>query len=54
VINFIQKKVTVLVTCENEEIWVKAKKDIKDLIDMMNNISRRAIILDIEDVERNE
>ena len=50
----IHKKVTVLIRCENEDIWIKAKKDIKELIDMMNNISRQAIILDIEDVKKDE
>ena len=39
--------VTVKIEYENKEVWEKSLKDIHDLINMMNNITRQATITKI-------
>ena len=47
----LKKLLTVRIDAETEEVWEKSLKDIDDIIKMMNNISRSAKIIKIEDVE---
>tara|TARA_R110000824_G_scaffold288958_1_gene477402 strand:+ start:242 stop:388 length:147 start_codon:yes stop_codon:yes gene_type:complete len=41
------KYVTVKIEYESEEVWDKSLEDIQELIKMMNNISRRATIIEV-------
>ena len=47
----IRKVVTAIVICENEEAWVEAEKDIRELADVMSNIRRQVAIYKIEEME---
>ncbi len=44
------KLVTVKVLYDTDETWEITKKEISDILKMMNNIKRNAIILKEEDV----
>jgi len=43
------KYITVKLEYENERIWEESLKDIKELMEMMNNISRKATIIEIKE-----
>jgi len=43
-----RKYVTIEVSYDTEETWQEAKKEIEEIMDMMNNIKRQAKIIGIE------
>ena len=43
-----RKYVTVEVLYDTDETWLQAKKEIEEIIDMMNNLKRKARITYIE------
>tara|TARA_Y100000401_G_C8321579_1_gene225587 strand:- start:482 stop:658 length:177 start_codon:yes stop_codon:yes gene_type:complete len=47
----IRKVITAIVICEDEEAWVEAEKDIRELADVMSNIRRQVAIYKIEEME---
>ena len=49
----IRKVVTAIVICENEEAWIEAEKDIRELAKVMSNIKRQVAIYKIEEMEQN-
>ena len=42
------KYLTIKLSYLDEEIWESTHKEIKELLQMMNNLSRNAIIIDME------
>ena len=44
----ITKVVTVRVSCDSQETWDITLQEVKELFQMMNNIKRNAIIIDIQ------
>ena len=42
------KYISVKVEYDSLDIWEETEKDIKDMLEMVNNISRKVIILNIE------
>ncbi len=48
------KYVTVKVSYDTEETWNTTLQEIKELFQMMNNLKRNAIILDIEQGVNND
>ena len=42
------KYLTIKLSYDNEEVWEMTHKEIKELLQMMNDLSRNAIILGIE------
>ncbi len=42
------KYVTVKVSYDTEEIWETTVQEVKELFQMMNNLKRHAIIIDVE------
>ena len=42
------KYISVKVEYDSLDIWEETEKDIKDMLEMVNNISRKVIILEIE------
>tara|TARA_R100001082_G_scaffold107641_1_gene81789 strand:+ start:908 stop:1087 length:180 start_codon:yes stop_codon:yes gene_type:complete len=47
----IRKIVTAIVICENEEAWIEAEKDIRELAKVMSNLKRQVAIYKIEEME---
>ena len=47
----IRKVITAIVICEDEEAWVEAEKDIRELADVMSNIRRQVAIYKIEEMK---
>ena len=43
-----KKYVTIEVSYDTEETWQEAKEEIEEIMDMMNNIKRKARITNIE------
>jgi len=43
-----RKYVTIEVSYDTEETWQEAKKEIEEIMDLLNNIKRRAKIIEIE------
>jgi|8_EtaG_2_1085327.scaffolds.fasta_scaffold52146_1 hypothetical protein len=43
----LRKYVTVKIEYDTEEVWETTQQDISDLMDMMNNITRRITIIEI-------
>ena len=43
-----KKNVTIEVSYDTEETWEEAKKEIEEIMDMMNNIKRKARITNID------
>ena len=46
-----KKYVTIEVLYDTEETWEEAKKEIEEIIEMMNNIKRKAVIREIKQGE---
>tara|TARA_R100000234_G_C4897704_1_gene134297 strand:+ start:369 stop:530 length:162 start_codon:yes stop_codon:yes gene_type:complete len=46
-----RKYITIEVLYDTEETWQRAKKEIEEIMDMMNNIKRQAKIIEIEQGE---
>jgi|15BtaG_2_1085339.scaffolds.fasta_scaffold32000_2 hypothetical protein len=42
------KEVKIQVWCESEEVWVLTLKEIKEIMEMLRTIQRRAEIISIE------
>ena len=48
VVRMKRKYITVEVLYDTEETWQEAKKEIEEIMDMMNNLKRKARITNIE------
>ena len=48
VVRMRRKYVTIEVSYDTEETWQEAKKEIEEIMDLLNNIKRRAKIIEIE------
>jgi hypothetical protein len=48
VINMMTKYVTVKVSYDTEETWDITLQEVKEIFQMMNNLKRHAIIIDVE------
>ena len=48
VTNMMTKYVTVKVSYDTEETWNTTLQEVKEIFQMMNNLKRNAIIIDIE------
>jgi len=46
------KCVTIIVETDSQDIWDDSLKDMKDMIKLMTNITRRIKIINIEDVKK--
>ena len=47
----IRKVITAIVICEDEEAWIEAEKDIRELAKVMSNIKRQVAIYKIEEMD---
>jgi|AACY02.6.fsa_nt_gi hypothetical protein len=47
----IRKIVTAIVICEDEEAWIEAEKDMRELANIMSNVKRQVAIYKIEEME---
>ena len=47
----IRKMVTAIVICEDEEAWIEAEKDIRELAKVMSNVKRQVAIYKIEEMD---
>ena len=49
--NKIRKIVKAMVICEDEEAWVEAEEDMRELVKIMSNNKRQVVIFEIEEVK---
>ena len=49
--NKIRKIVKAIVICEDEEAWIEAEKDMKELTKIMSNNKRQVKIIEVEEVK---
>jgi len=47
----IRKIVTAIVICEDEDAWIEAEKDIRELAKVMSNNKRQVAIYKIEEMD---
>lgn len=47
----IRKIVKAIVICDDEEVWIKTQKDIKELMKIMSNNTRSVTIMKVEEVK---
>ncbi len=43
-----KKVVTLEVSCESDEVWQETLEEVKEILNMMNNLKRHAKIINIE------